>query len=278
MSSDIHDGNREALIRLLAEAGVRPSRSSGQNFLVDGPVADALVDAAKVGRGDKVLEIGPGFGALTGALLERGARVTAVEIDRRLASFLKRRFSSEKNVTVIEGDIRTAHLDAIVDDGGYKLVSSLPFNVTSLVLRRFLEQRPRPTVLSLLIQKEVAERVTAEPGAMSTLSVAIQYYGSPAIVRTVPRTSFYPAPEVDGAVVRIDVRALPSHEEAGQLFRMVRIGFSSRRKMLHNTLSVGLHLPSEKIQTLLSEIGLNPLCRPQEVSVSQWLMLAKKLF
>lgn len=270
--------NREALIRLLAETGISPRRSAGQNFLTDGSVVDALVDAAAVKSGDAVLEIGPGLGALTGALSETGASVTTIEIDRRLVSLLRKRFASEKSVTIIEGDIRRVHLDALVHDAGYKLVSSLPFNVTSLVLRRFLELPPRPTVLSLLMQKEVAERVTAEPGAMSTLSVAVQYYGAPSIVRNVPRTSFYPAPEVDGAIVRIEVNPEPPSDEAKRLFRLVRMGFASRRKMLHNTLSAGLQIPSEILKKQFTEIGLNPLCRPQELSVREWLILAEKMF
>ncbi len=266
------------LNRLLSETGVLPRRSSGQNFLIDGSIAEALVEAARVVRGDRVLEIGPGFGALTGVLAETGARVTAIEIDRRLSAWLRKRFAPDTGVTVIEGDIRRTHLDAIVDDGGYKLVSSLPFNITSLVLRRFLELPPRPSVLSLLIQKEVAERVTAKPGAMSTLSVAVQYYGTPSLVRIVPRTSFFPAPDVDAAIVHIDAHRAPSQEESRRLFRLVRMGFASRRKMLHNTLAAGLRIGSDDVKKYFAEIGLNPLCRPQELSVREWLMLAEKMF
>lgn len=270
--------NKEALARLAKKAGVRPSRSTGQNFLIDGDVADALVDAARLTSGEHVLEIGPGFGAVTQVLLERGAQVTAVELDRTLAATLPGRFSRELPLTVVCGDILKIHLDPIVKDGAYLLVSSLPFNITSIVLRRFLEDGPRPTAITLIIQEEVAQRIVAAPGEMSVLSVAVQYLGTPSYIRSVPRTSFWPEPDVDAAIVYIPVRPLPDNVGRKNFFRLVKIGFSARRKMLHNNLTNGFHVPPEKIKEILRKTGLSETVRAQELSVDQWLKLAEKMF
>ncbi len=257
------------------KANVKPSRENGQNFLIDAGVVDTLIEAADVSSGDTVLEIGPGLGAVTGALLEKGAHVIAVELDHLLYVSLKKRFKGEKLLSLVNANVLHVALEDYVKDGQYKLVSSLPFNITSIVLRRFLEQVPRPTVISLVIQREVSQRVAAPPGEMSMLSVAVQYLGEPKIVREVPHTSFWPVPEVDAAVIRIGVRPLPSKVEMAEVFRIAKIGYSSRRKMLHNNLAAGLRKTSDEVKDQLAEIGLNPLCRAQDLTVEQWRTLAK---
>lgn len=258
--------------------GIVPRRSAGQNFLIDASVVTDLIDAARVTRGDTILEIGPGAGAVTGELLERGASVIAVELDRRLSSLLSERFGSVGRLRIITGDIRKVHLGALVTEKRYKIVSSLPFNVTSFVVRRLLEEPPRPSVASLVVQKEVAERIVARPGEMSLLSLASQYFGVPSVVRDVRRTCFLPAPDVDAAIVRIEVRDPRPADRTQKVFRLARIAFSSRRKMLHNTLSHGLGVPPERIKSVCAEIGLNPQCRPQEISVEHWEKMATEMF
>ncbi len=268
---------RSAIVRLMHSTGLRPRRQSGQNFLIDDEVVSDLVQAAAISPGERVLEIGPGLGIVTEALLNHGANVLAVELDRRLVPYLRRKFSSRQNVRIAEGDIMKQRLDREFDDAGYTLVASLPFNITSLVLRNFLERRPRPNRLVLLVQKEVAERVTARPGKMSLLSVAVQYLGAPEIIRHVPRSSFFPQPEVDGAVVRIDVRPRPDDGERQALFRLARVGFSSRRKMLHNNIAAGFRLSHEQTQKILLDSGLHPTARAQELTIKDWQKLAKNL-
>ncbi|MFH0828891.1 MAG: 16S rRNA (adenine(1518)-N(6)/adenine(1519)-N(6))-dimethyltransferase RsmA [Candidatus Kerfeldbacteria bacterium] len=278
MSSNTAQSNREQLRALLRTAGVVPRRSSGQNFLTDGTVVADLIDAAHVTRDDTVLEIGPGLGAVTGELLERGASVIAIELDRKLASFLAERFRTTERLNIVAGDIRTAHLAALVTDGRFKVVASLPFNVTSFVLRRLLEEPPRPSVVSLVVQKEVAERITAPPGKMSLLSLAAQYFGVPSIVRDVQRTCFWPTPDVDAAIVRIKIKDPRPVELTQNVFRLARIAFSSRRKLFSNTLSSGLHVSPDRVKEKCVKIGLNPLCRPQEISVEQWEKMAVEIF
>ncbi len=266
------------LKELIRGSGIKPRHENGQNFLIDSDAVDALVGAADVSAGDTVLEIGPGFGAVTGALLEKKAKVIAVELDRMLAATVKKRFRDEPLLTLVNESILDVHLEDHVKDGGYKLVSSLPFNITSIVLRRFLEQAPRPAVISLVVQKEVAERVAAPPGKLSVLGVAVQYLGEPSIVREVPRTSFWPVPDVDAAVIRIGVRSHPSPHEMARVFRLAKVGFSARRKMLHNNLSAGFRISGEVARKRLVEIGLNPLCRAQDLTVEQWRILATTWF
>ena len=266
--------NRAALQRLLKKVGVKAKRENGQNFLVDGTVAEDLVNAANVTSQDHILEIGPGLGAVTELLLERGARVTGIELDERLAQHLTKRFSADSRVRIIHADVLKVHLEDIVTDQAYKLVSSLPFNITSLVLRNFLERFPRPTEISLLIQKEVAERVAAPPGQSSLLSLSCQYLGQPEIRRIVPSGCFFPEPKVDGAIIHIRVRPLPPELERTLFFRIARIGFSARRKTLANNLQAGMRISREKTHKMLEKCGIPLMARPQELSVEDWLKLS----
>lgn len=236
-----------------------------------------LVESSDIQSGDRVLEIGPGLGIVTEQLLSHGAEVVAVELDRQLADGLRSRWKNEPRLQVVTGDIRTFPRQTMFRDGGFKLVSSLPFNITSLVLRDFLEHRPRPSLVCLLIQREVAERITAGPGEMSVLSAAVQYLSRPNWIEEIPRDRFFPSPAVDGAIVRLDLRPLPSDEERRRVFHLVKIGFAARRKMLKNTLRAGLTVSEGKISSAIAETGLNTACRAQELSVAQWKKLAQIL-
>ncbi|MBI4089995.1 MAG: ribosomal RNA small subunit methyltransferase A [Candidatus Kerfeldbacteria bacterium] len=277
MPSDALETQRIAVQKTLTGLNIRPRRRAGQHFLLDRQVVDDLLAGADVRSADVVLEIGPGLGVVTEALARRASRVVAVELDRTLAAWLSERFGSRPQVQVVPADIVRLRLSDYVQDGRFKIVASLPFNVTSLVLRNFLERAPRPTVISLLIQKEVAERAVAPPGSMSLLSASVQYLGRPAVVRTVPKELFWPQPEVDGAVIRIEVKPLPPADVRKNFFRLVRIGFSARRKMLHRNLAAGLQLEPAAIKSKLRAAGLDEHCRAQEVGVEQWLKLGKIL-
>lgn len=274
-SSHPQSDNLAALQRLLRQAGIKAKRENGQNFLIDGDVADDLVNSGNIKSGDTVLEIGPGLGAVTDILLESGAKVVAVELDEKLAVWLKKQYASRDNIDVVHADVLKVKLDEYVTDNGYKLVSSLPFNITSLVLRNFLERPPRPSSISLLIQREVAERVVARPGAMSLLSLSCQYLGRPTIVRTVSSECFFPEPEVEGAIIHIDPQPLPAAAERERFFRVARIGFSARRKMIANNLQSGLHISREKTLEILEKSGISPSSRAQELAVEDWVRLNK---
>lgn len=266
---------REQVNGILRQIGLRPQQAAGQNFLLDETVAEAMVDAAGVGEGDTVLEIGPGLGVLTDALLERGAQVVAVELDQRLFAYLQDKYRAKNNLKLMQGDIFRVNLHDYVQDGKYQLVANLPYSATSLIFRNFLSLAPRPTSLTTMIQRDVAERIVAQPGQMSVLSVMVQYYSQPSMLFDVPATSFTPTPKVVSSVLHCEVtRAVQETDKA--FFQLVRSGFSARRKQLKNTLSASLHRPVGEVEKMLEKANIPPTARAQELSVENWLSLAKK--
>ncbi len=263
--------------RTLGKIGLRPQQAAGQNFLLDEGVVQGMVTAAAVTANDTVLEIGPGLGILTAELVATGAKVVAVELDQRLFAYLKKKFASQKNLRLIRGDIFRINLTELLTDNQYKLVANLPYSATSLVFRNFLTLNPRPSSLTVMVQRDVAKRICAPPGEMSLLALTVQYYCQPSILFDIPPKSFFPAPRVMSTVIYGD-RLRPVQPEKDQaLFRLMRAGFSSRRKQLHNTLSASLHIKQSQVTTELKKLGLPKEARAQELSVENWLKLAKNL-
>ena len=271
-----------AVRRTLRAAGLRAQRRFSQNFLTDVDVLEAILAAAAPAPGRSVLEIGPGLGFLTGGLVAAGARVTAVEIDRGMVAHLGEAFAPEiaaGTLALVEGDVLDEDLAALVA-APYDVVANLPYHVTSPVLHLLLggEAGPRPERCVLMVQREVAERVAAPPGAMSYLSVFVQYHAVPSIVRRVPREAFEPAPEVESAVLLLDVRDAgsagrlpPAMEDS--LWRLVQAGFRERRKMLHNVLPRQLPIEPARIAAALEEAGIAGNRRPQTLGVGEWIAL-----
>ena len=251
----------------------RAKRSLGQNFLVDRRVLSRVVDAAEISPSDRVLEIGPGRGALTERLAECAGRVVAVELDDALVARLSARFADRPGVRIVAGDARTVDVGGLLDtSAGYKLVANLPYYAATPIIRRFLEMDDGPSLMVVMVQREVARSMTAAPGRMSLLSVATQLYGRPRVVATVPPRAFRPAPKVTSAIVRIDVYdrpALALSSEA-EFFRLVRAGFSARRKQLRNALSQGLSMPAAQVERLLARAGIDPTCRAETLSLGEW--------
>lgn len=263
--------NKTEIQFLLKKYGISPRTAQGQNFLIDDAPIHAAVEAAEIAEHDTVLEVGPGFGVLTTALSERAGTVVAVEQDREIIKALAVLQKQYSNLTVLNEDIRTCNLEANgLHDRQYKFVSNLPYSISSWVLRQFTEYSPKPTRMVLMLQKEVAERVAAQPGKMSVLSVAVQCFGVPSIVRTVSKRSFYPEPEVESALLRIDMRETPVSADPTALMPLVKAGFSSKRKQLHNNLQSGLQLRPTEAKAILEDIGLSSEIRPQELSVEDW--------
>ncbi len=268
----------EVVERYLRRHGLGARKRLSQNHLVDGEVLEAIIEASGAGREFPVLEIGPGIGILTAALLITGAKVTAVELDERLYAHLATRFADVDRLRLVEGDFLDEDLDELVE-GDWDLVANVPYHVTSPVLHRVLGHEPRPRRLTLMLQREVAERVAAPPGAMSYLSVFVQYHARVRVVRVVPAAAFEPAPSVDSAVLTgetIPRRLDPTAED--DLWRLVQAGFRERRKMLHNVLP--RQLPSigrDRFDQALGAVGILPDRRPQTLSVEEWLALAAEL-
>ncbi|OGO55179.1 MAG: ribosomal RNA small subunit methyltransferase A [Chloroflexi bacterium RBG_16_72_14] len=268
--------------RMLREAGLRARHNLSQNFLSDVDVLEGILREADPAPGRGVLEIGPGLGFLTGGLLATGARVTAVELDRGLVALLRETFAAEVEaglLRVVEGDALDQDLVHLLPPP-YHVVANLPYHITSPILHRLLGEAPRAARLVLMVQREVAERVAAAPGALSYLSVFVQYHARARVAFRVPREAFEPAPKVESAVLvlepyPVDDRLDPAAED--HLWRIVQAGFRERRKMLHNVLARQLPVPAERVDEALAAVGIARDRRPQTVAVGEWIALAEAL-
>lgn len=268
------------LRRLLAAEKLRPRRSLSQNFLTDGAALDAIVAAAELAAGDRVVEVGPGLGVLTRRLLAAGASVLAVELDPRLAAYLRRELGEVPGFDLIEADALTLHPREAFAGQDFKLVANIPYHITSPLLHAFLEGDRPPTLTVLLVQAEVAERVAAPPGEMSYLSVFVQNIAAAEVVTRVPAAAFEPAPEVDSAVLRLrrrDEPAVPVGPEREPFYRVVQAGFRQRRKQIHNGLGRELALPGGVADEALARCSVDGERRPQTLSVDEWACLATTL-
>jgi 16S rRNA (adenine1518-N6/adenine1519-N6)-dimethyltransferase len=247
-------------------AGIKPNKNLGQHFLVDKPSLQAIIDAADVQPSDTVLEIGPGLGVMTRPLARAAGRVVAVETDHVLAGLLRR--DAPATLEVVEQDILRYDLAQL--PAGYKVIANIPYYLTSKIFRLLIESPNPPSIMSLLIQKEVAERIVAPPGKLSILALSIQYYGHPEIVRVVERHKFWPPPEVDSAVLRVNLTGPAFPADPALLFRLIKAGFGEKRKQLKNALAGGLNLSSDYASDLLSAAGLSATARAQELDLEAW--------
>lgn len=288
---------------------IRPTKKKGQNFLVKTSYLTKMIEAGQVTKKDTVVEVGPGLGVLTKELSESAKTVIAIELDKKISGFLQEEFlPSHKNVTLIEGDVLSSAVfhqlvatlykeqvpDAVINpkdisyqevleslEGEYKLIANLPYQITSKVLRQFLESKPRPSQLVIMLQKEVAERILAKPGKMSLLALSVQAYSEASIITKVPASAYFPKPEVDSAILHCDLTkgnlAYAGLDEKGQklFWRLAKAGFSSKRKQLQNNLrSV---LKNNDTEAFLVGAGLNKQVRAQELSVDDWVRLVELL-
>jgi 16S rRNA (adenine1518-N6/adenine1519-N6)-dimethyltransferase len=268
------------LRRLLAAEGLRPKRSLSQNFLTDAAALDAIVEAAELTPGDRVVEVGPGLGVLTRRLLAAGASVLAVELDPRLARYLRRELAEVGGFEQLEADALHVHPREIFPVEPFKLVANIPYHITSPLLHAFLEGERPPDLAVLLVQLEVAERIAAPPGEMSYLSVFVQNVATAEVVARVPAASFEPAPEVDSAILRLrgrEVPAVPVGEGRDAFYRLVQAGFRQRRKQIHNGLGRELPLTAGDVAAALERCGITAERRPQTLTVDEWVCLHKLL-
>jgi 16S rRNA (adenine1518-N6/adenine1519-N6)-dimethyltransferase len=281
-----------AVRNLLDEHGLRPSRALGQNFLADPNTARRIARLAEVGPGDHVLEIGPGVGSLTLALVETGARVVALEVDRHLVPVLAAVLAgagAAGGAHVVEGDALAVDFDAVLDgmlDGAdgpagtsetWHCVSNLPYNVATPVVVRLLEECPRVMHLLLMVQREVGERLAATPGtgAYGAVSVKVAYYTTARVVGTVPATVFVPTPNVESVLIRLERRASPPVDvpSTDTLFTIVRAGFAQRRKMLRSALRP---LFGARTESLLTAAGVRHDARAETLGLDEWAALARE--
>ena len=256
---------------LLNQFGIRPSKGLGQNFLIDESILQNIVAASGVGNQDTVLEIGPGLGSLTRHLALAAANVVAVELDKKLFPALETVLASFHNVHLIQGDFLELKLADLVTFDGYLVVANIPYYITSAILRHLLESTPTPRKIVLTVQKEIAERICAEK-KLSLLAVSVQVYGKPSILMQIPAKSFFPAPNVDSALVQIEISPSPliKPEHLDVFFLLARAGFSQKRKTLRNSLSAGLHIPAAQTEQLIKFVGIDPQRRAETLNLSEW--------
>lgn len=264
---------------LLSRFHLRPSLKLGQNFLVSRQVLTDIISAAELSSDDAVLEIGAGIGTLTLELASRAGRVFAIEKDRRLIKPLRFVLKEISNVEILNDDFLKLDISQLFTPRysfptSFKVVANIPYYITGQILQRLLSLPSKPASIVLLVQKEVGERVCAGPGQMSILSVSVQFFGEPQIIGRVLKEDFYPAPEVDSVILRITPFEKPALEvEEKKVFRLVRMGFASKRKTLENNLAGGLRISKSQAAKLIALCGLGPKIRAQELAVEDWKRL-----
>lgn len=264
---------------LLKRYDLHPHKGLGQNFLEDSLALKKIVSAAEIQATDTILEIGPGLGSLTRYLAIAAKEVVAVELDLNLLPPLKAVLTPYPNVRLVHADILKLALKDLIAEGNYLVVANIPYYITSAVIRHLLENEPEPRRIVLTVQKEVAQRICAEPGDMSLLALSVQVYGKPRIAAEIPAEAFFPAPKVDSAVLVVDIYPFPQIEKEllDTFFKLIKAGFSQKRKTLRNSLSSGLRISPAEAAELLTTANINPQRRAETLSIEEWERLSKKL-
>jgi len=256
----------------------------GQVFLKDRDIVQKIIQAAEIESKDEILEIGPGKGVLTEPILQTGAKITAVEKDPSLVRFLEKRFGNKPNLKIIQADIRDLlknkdYTKYKIQDTKYKVIGNIPYYLTSYLFRLLLELDKKPGTIVLMLQKEVAQRIIAQPPQMSLLSISVQFYAKPEIICYVPKTAFSPKPKVDSAVIKLTPYPVIARSEATKqsFFKVIKAGFRQPRKLLLNNVYNGLNIEKDKIKEIFEQLAIPINARPQNLSVQNWISLAQKL-
>ena len=273
---------------ILKKYGITANKSLGQNFLINDEVIEQIVSGAEVNKEDLIIEIGPGLGTLTKELLEKAGKVIAVELDKRMIEILTDRFSLYKNFELINEDILKLEISKLIDDNlnqldlglnKVKIVANLPYYITTPIIMKLLEEKLDIETITVMIQKEVADRLVAEPGKANTgaITYAINYYTNPKVVLQVPNTSFIPAPDVNSTVIQLEVLQKPKIDviDEEMFFKVIKYAFMQRRKTLLNSLTNSKILgEKEYIEKMLSELGIEKTIRAENLSLEEFAKIA----
>lgn len=263
--------------------GLSPNKFLGQHFLRDEEIVKKMINSVELNSINTIIEVGPGLGILTTSLANTGKKIIAIEKDREIAAMLKNKFKGVKNVNILPADILTCNIEKIIKPGEpYAVVANLPYNITARFLKQFLSGMARkPKEIVVMIQKEVAERMTSPPGRLTKLGLLSQIYGDTKIViDSIGKESFVPPPKVLSAVIRSVIKErplslFPQHEEV--FWRLVRIGFSSKRKMLANNLSAGLKITSKVAKEMLTLARIDPSSRAEDLIYNDFLPICQPI-
>lgn len=272
--------NKDYLLHLCQKFGLKPSKQYGQNYLLDAEVVETMVMSAEVTKKDTVIEVGPGFGVLTFALADKAKKVVAFEIEKKLQNYWNEENKQLDNLEIIWGNVLREFPISNDHFPKYKVIANLPYQITSQIIRLFLEADNPPSVLVTMVQKEVAERICAKPGDMSLLSLSVQFYADAEIVATVPRALFWPEPAVDSAVIKLEIKKQRNLEisDNKKFFDLVKAGFAQKRKLLTKNLLpfIGKE-KKDLLKSVFLQLGLVETVRAQELSLDQWAKMVKML-
>lgn len=269
--------NSTELLALLKRENLWAQKKLGQNFLVNPQVLDKIIEAAEIKKTDHLLEIGPGLGILTEQLAKYAAKITCIELDQNIIPILKR------NLGAAAANVKIIHQDALktpLPTHPYKLVANIPYYITSPILNHFLQptlnEKPgsepclRPSLIVLLVQKEVAQKICAREGDQTVLSLQVQAFGKPSIICNVGKGSFFPQPKVDSAVLKIQTYERPKISNPAVFIKLMHAAFQQKRKKLSNTLPHALNLTPEQARQLFTQSKISPDMRPQNISLDGW--------
>ena len=254
---------------------IYPIKRLGQNFLIDKNVLRKIIEAAELSKRDVVLEVGPGIGNLTIELAKKVKKVIAVEKDKRMVEILKENLKEFRNVEIVEGDIREIICEVVEKmDKNYKVVTNIPYYLTSYLIRKLLGLEKKPKLIVLMVQKEVAQRICAKPPKMNLLAVSVQFYSKPEIISFVSKNCFWPRPKVDSAIIKIsNIKKQKATKDEKLFFKIVKAGFSHPRKQLINNLFKGLKKNKKIIEEWLLNCGISPDKRAENLSIEEWKRL-----
>jgi len=265
------------LKQILQDNNIWPDKRMGQNFLISKSVLEKIIATADIKDTDTILEIGPGLGTLTYELGKTAKLVLGIEKDRKLVEFLRKRFKSAKNIKIVCEDILKYNYQPTTYD--YKVISNLPYNITSPVINKLLNLEHKPQEMVLMVQKEVAERLCAKPGNSDRgiLTVIIEYFCDAEIIEIVPRNNFYPVPDVDSAIIKLTLKKInkltKKQIDESSFFRFVKMGFGQKRRQIHHSLSAGLYLAKPQIFAILKSVNISHTKRAEELSLTDWINL-----
>lgn len=276
--------NPETIKKIMDGLGIKFNKALGQNFLIDQSVLDCTIESSGIDETYGVIEVGPGIGTLTVELSKHAGKVVAIELDRSIAEYLKKAFVAYDNVEIVQGDALKTDLKKIIDEymPGMPVVviANLPYYITTPLIMRFLEEDLPFESITVLIQKEVAERIVSPAGKKEygAISVAVQYYSTPEIMKIVPPDSFMPPPKVTSAVIKMDIKnhKKPEVEDEKTLFKVVHAAFGQRRKTLVNALSSAFPIPKEDIANMVKDITGNEKIRGEQLDLWQFIQISEK--
>jgi 16S rRNA (adenine1518-N6/adenine1519-N6)-dimethyltransferase len=266
----------------LSNLNLHVQKGFGQHFLTDRSVLRSIIEAADLTTEDSVIEVGPGLGILTQELARVAGGVCAVEIDRGLASSLQKQLTEQSGIQIVVGDILRIPVEQLIERLGgvpdYKVVANLPYNITTAVIHHFLGAKQKPKSMVVMVQREVAESMLSKPGDMSLLAVTVQYYAVPSRIRRVPAGAFYPPPKVSSMIMKLQLREQPAVdvENAERFFKLVKSGFSARRKQLHNSIAQGLGIATPCALSAIDMAGIDPRRRAETLSLGEWASLYRQ--